>query len=146
MKIQCRTTFDCTYTGVTGRFTPDVLPFVDRAGQPVQSQIHWHRSRNQQRNYETLLQLFGLRTQPMNITRPVSNDGVWELTFDCESEGVYAVHGDADELAGLKIDCEGVPMVLGLTESKTETPVMTAAGSEQNIWFQTINTPETNYE
>lgn len=140
MKILCRTLFDCSLTGITGSFRPGEIPFKDRADQDIRSQQDWNRSRNQQRNYETLTQIFGLRTQPQNITRPVKIDHVWQFEFDSESEGVFDVYGDPDPLAGLKLDCDGVPMVLNLTEDKDVAPTIRTQGEQQNIWFETINT------
>ena len=140
MKILCRTLFDCSRTGITGTFRSAELPFKDRANQDIRSQQDWNRSRNQQRNYETLLQIFGLRTQPQNITKPVKIDHAWQFEFDSESEGVFDVYGNLDPLAGLKLDCDGVPMVLNLTECKDVTPTIRTQGPQQNIWFETINT------
>jgi hypothetical protein len=113
---------------------------MDRAGQMVNNHPDWNRSRNQQRNYETLLQIFGLRTQPQEITQPVRDNGVWQFTFESESEGVFEMHGNQDPLAGLKLDCDGVPMMLNLTEQSGLAPVLTTQGEQQNIWFETINT------
>jgi hypothetical protein len=140
MKIQCRTLFDCTRTGVTGVFRASEIPYQDRAGQPVHNQQDWHRSRNQQRNYETLLQIFGLRTQPQEITQPQLIDGMWQFSFVSESEGVFDMHNNPDPLAGLLVDCEGVPMVTGLGESPDITTVLITQGNQQNIWFTSINT------
>ena len=140
MKIQCRTLFDCTRTGVTGAFRISEIPYQDRAGQPVHNHEHWHRSRNQQRNYETLLQIFGLRTQPQEITQPARIDGMWQFSFVSESEGVFDMHNNPDPLAGLLVDCEGVPMVAGLGEQPGIATVLTTQGDQQNIWFTSINT------
>lgn len=140
MKILCRTLFDCSLTGVTGSFRPGELPFKDRAAQDIRNQADWNRSRNQQRNYETLTQIFGLRTQPQNITKPAKTEHVWHFEFDSESEGVFDVYGDPDPLAGLKLDCDGVPMVLNLTEDRDVAPTIRTQGPQQNIWFETINT------
>ena len=140
MKIQCRTLFDCTRTGVTGSFRASEIPYQDRAGQPVHNQQDWHRSRNQQRNYETLLQIFGLRTQPQEITQPALIDGMWQFDFVSESEGVFDMHNNPDPLAGLLVDCEGVPMVTGLGEQPGIASVLTTQGDQQNIWFTSINT------
>ena len=118
MKIVCRTLFDCSLTGVTGHFRPSEIPFVDRAGQQVRDQPDWNHSRNQQRNWETLLQIISLRTQPADLSVPTQKDGVWEFEFRSESQGVFEVYGDPDHLAGLRIDCEGVPMVTGLNEQE----------------------------
>lgn len=140
MKILCRTLFDCSRTGITGNFRVAELPFKDRTNQDIRNQQDWNQSRNQQRNYETLTQIFGLRTQPQNLTLPVRIDGAWQFEFESESEGVFDVYGDADPLAGLKLDCEGVPMVLNLNEIPGLAPTIRTQGSQQNIWFDTINT------
>jgi len=140
MKIQCRTLFDCTRTGVTGAFRSSEIPYQDRAGQPVHNHENWHRSRNQQRNYETLLQIFGLRTQPQEITQPARIDGMWQFSFVSESEGVFDMHNNSNPLAGLLVDCEGVPMVAGLGEQPGIATVLTTQGDQQNIWFTSINT------
>jgi len=140
MKILCRTLFDCSRTGITGNFRSAELPFKDRADQDIRSQQDWNRSRNQQRNYETLTQIFGLRTQPLNITLPIKISGSWQFEFDSESEGVFDVYGDVDPLAGLKLDCDGVPMVLNLNEQLGVEPTIRTQGPQQNIWFETINT------
>jgi hypothetical protein len=140
MKIQCRTLFDCTRTGVTGAFRASEIPYQDRAGQPIDNQQNWHRSRNQQRNYETLLQIFGLRTQPQEITQPALIDGMWQFSFVSESEGVFDMHNNPDPLAGLLMDCDGVPMVTGLGEQSSIAAVLITQGDQQNIWFTSINT------
>jgi hypothetical protein len=139
MKIQCRTLFDCNRTGVTGLFRSSEIPYTDRAGQMVHNQTDWNRSRNQQRNYETLLQIFGLRTQPQEITQPVCQNNAWQFSFEIETPGVFEVYGNDDILAGLKVDCEGVPMMLNLTEQSIAVPVLTTSGEHQNIWFDAIN-------
>ena len=139
MKITCRTLFDCSRTGVTGHYRSSEIPFVDLVGQTVHNQSDWNHSRNQQRNWETLLQLIGLRTQPQDVTDPTHNDGVWEFEFTSESNGVFEVHGNDDPLAGLKTDCEGVPMMLNLQEQPSLAPTITTMGTDQNIWFSAVN-------
>ena len=144
MKIKCQTTFDCTRTGVTGTFRASAIPYMDRAGQTVDNQQAWNRSRNQQRNYETLLQIFGLRTQPQDITEPVCHNNLWQFDFETENEGVFDIYNDSNPLAGLLIDCEGVPMIANLTEKFSNTSVLVTAGENLNMWFEVINTPSEN--
>lgn len=139
MKIICRTLFDCTFTGVTGHYRSSEIPFKDRAGRTIANQQDWSYSRNQQRNWETLVQIISLRTQPIDLTVPVKNNNVWEFEFKSESEGVFEVFGNLDPLAGLKQDCEGVPMMLNLTEQSEITPTIETLGHNQNIWFSTVN-------
>lgn len=139
MKVLCRTLFDCTRTGVTGHFRSPELPFQDRAGQTVATYQDWTRSRNQQRNYETLLQIFGLRTQPQEITEPVCVDHVWSFSFESENESVFAQDGNPDALASLKQDCNNIPMMTGLTEKPNIEPALNTRPGKENIWFELVN-------
>lgn len=63
----------------------------------------------------------------------------WEFSFESETEAVFEIANNPDPLAGLKQDCDGVPMVLKLQEHTITLPVLTTAGTNQNIWFKTIN-------
>jgi hypothetical protein len=100
----------------------------------------WNRARNQQRNWESLLQIMSLRTQPMNVVPPTKHKDGWHFEFDVEAEGVLGSEFGSDDLAGLVSDCEGVPMVTGLDESGVITATLHAQGTDQNIWFAAINT------
>jgi len=100
----------------------------------------WNRARNQHRNWEALLQVISLRTQPMNITRPVKHTDGWHFEFDVEAPGVLGSGYDSNDLAGLMADCEGVPMVTGLDELTVLTATLHATGTDQNIWFTAVNT------
>ena len=139
MQIQCRTLFDITQTGTTGHFKPSHVPANDRAGQAITDQQTWTKSRNQQRNLETITQILQLRTQIFNATVPAEHNGYWTFSFEVEFENIYQL--DDDEFGILKQDADGVPMLIGLTEEYALTPVLTTTGSQQNIWFEhvTIN-------
>jgi hypothetical protein len=50
------------------------------------------------------------------------------------------MHNNPDPLAGLKSDCEGVPMMLNLTEQPAMAPTIATSGTDQNIWFSAVNT------
>lgn len=139
MKIICKTLFDCTYTGVTGNFKPGQIPFDDRAGQAIRNVTDWNRARNQQRNWETILQLISLNTQPQDIVLPQCINDTWQFEFRVESADVFAANNNPDPLAGLKQNCTGVPMITNLGETTDIEPVLCAAGPDQNIWFEAIN-------
>ena len=140
MKVLCRTLFDCTFTGVTGHFRESQLPYATKSGLLLQTQADWNRARNQHRNWESLVQVISLRTQPMNMTRPVKSQDAWHFEFEVEAEGVLGGGHNTDDLAGLISDCEGVPMVTGLDEPIVLTATLHAHGTDQNIWFTAINT------
>lgn len=140
MKVMCHTLFDCTYTGVTGHFRESQLPYTTKTGLMLQTQADWNRARNQHRNWEALLQVISLRTQPMNITRPAKHDDGWYFEFEVEAEGVLSSGYNSDDLAGLIADCDGVPMIVGLDETEVLTATLHAHGHDQNIWFTAVNT------
>jgi len=139
MKIICKTLFDCTYTGITGNFKASQVPFVDRAGNKIENLLSWNHSRNQQRNWETILQIISLNAQPQNVSIPTIIGSAWEFEFFVESDSVFGLSNDADPLAGLKQNCNNVPMITGLREQTKLEPVLVTSGDKQNIWFQTIN-------
>ena len=139
MKIVCRTTFDCSYTGVTGHFRSSEIPFTDRAGQLISNQAAWHRARNQQRNWETLMQVIGLKTQPLNVTKPIHKEHAWEFEFVAEATGVFSITDNPDPVAGLKQDFDGVPIMVDLNEKSGVVSTVTTTGPDQNIWLDTIN-------
>jgi len=136
MRIRCETLFDCSATGVTGHFRSSQMPFSDATGTLIQTQDEWNRARNKQRNWETLLQILGLRCQLLDIASPKVDQGRWQFEFSVEQTGVLDENND---FAALLRDCEGVPMILDLDECSGIVPMISTMGPCQNIWFQTVN-------
>lgn len=128
---------------------------TDRAGQTVRNEQDWHRSRNQQRNWETLIQLLSLRTQPMQLIDPravtldhVDQQGlgshyrgpqqVWLFDFAVESDMIF--HSGDDATALLKSDSEQVPMILGIGETAQDMPnYITQDPIYRNVWFGSLD-------
>lgn len=136
MIIRVRTLFDCSPTGVTGHFQYGKLPFNDRTGTVISNERDWHRSRNQQRNWETIMQIISLRAQPLNITDTVKVDQTWQFEFEVEAQGVYSVNEDVHNIDSLYADCNGVPMMTNLQEA---ADVGQELDPKNNIWFECIN-------
>ena len=136
MKILVKTLFDCSETGTTGNFRPSQLPYRDRNDYLIQDHAAWSRSRNKQRNFETLLQVFGLRTQLENVGPVECIDHGWQFEFEIANPAVY---GDAESLYLLLQDCEGVPMLTELDEKMPLKSMLSTQGQDQNIWFSPIN-------
>lgn len=126
----CYTLIDITNTGV-------IRDSVD---------AHLHKLRNQQRNWETLLQVLSLRAQPIILDNPVCleskelqdysfgkeylNGNVWTCKFTCEHVGAY-------DVSLLEKDVNHVPVVSGLNETITlHTPVFLSDGPLKNIYFK----------
>jgi hypothetical protein len=119
MRIICSTRFDITATEVRSNFQAHRMPFVDSAGNMISDVSAWQRSRNQQRNWETLNQIVSLRVLPTDISIPVlqHKDDVRIWTFDFSIDNPAALETDGDPLGELKRDTAGVPMIIGLNES-----------------------------
>lgn len=139
MKILCRTLFDCSRTGTTGHFRLSQLPFDDRQGKVIDNLQTWTYSRNQQRNFETIMQMISLRAQPTVVQDPTEHNGEWQFEFEVETPGVYSQTGHSDDTSALLAECEGTPMIQGLQETLTTANCLHTSGAEQNIWFETIN-------
>jgi len=139
MKILCQTLFDCSYTGTTGHFRVGHVPYQDEQGQTITNITDWNRSRNQQRNYETILQMISLRAQPEILSRPQCQENLWQFEFAVETAGVYSNDGTADSTAQLLTECAGTPMITGLNEQSGIEPCLIVQGNDQNIWFKTVN-------
>ena len=139
MNILCRTLFDCSQTKTTGHFRSSQLPFVDGSGKTIRNLDDWTYSRNQQRNFETIMQMISLRAQPEIIRTPMENNGTWEFEFAVEQAGVYSVDGKLESTAGLLIECNGTPMIVGLNEKQSLEPMLITQGHQQNIWFESVN-------
>ena len=107
--------------------------------------------RNQQRNWETVLQVIGLRAQPQLVEGPVCHEYTvdnttlfgemyygqqkcWIFTFGVEHEDVYLL--DGDPVGWLDHDFAQVPIICGLEETaRFILPIFYPFGSIKNIYF-----------
>jgi hypothetical protein len=139
MKFICQTLFDITATGTTGHCKNTRMPFQDLAGQIIRDEDSWHRSRNQQRNWETITQILSLRTQLFELTQPIQdNTGTrWMFEFETEFDGVYGP--DSDPTQVLRSDATGVPMLRELNNIPDLEPFLITEGPGQNIWFAPLS-------
>ena len=135
MILLCRTLFDITKTNVSNR---------RKTMDMITSEII--KQRNQQSNYETIIQIISLRSLPENISEPkiiqtnLRTFGIstncdvkcWEFEFEVLQNSVFS--DGSNELAKLYHDCLDVPMIIGLEEMKDLTPAL----SYNNIYFEII--------
>lgn len=140
MKVRCRCCFDITATGVKHNFNGARLPFRDKTGAVIDSEKAWHRSRNQQRNWETLLQIISLRTLPAEVTdpRPVQDavQKYWQFDFVVDQPGSLQLDGDPVGL--LLNDSDGVPMHKDLNEDDIAADCLIPKGSGANVFFDVL--------
>lgn len=136
--IVCWTLADITSTGYTRR--PSGI--VDT------------KLRNQQRNYETFLQLISMRNQPTVLIHPTKMEGkdinampfgkiylqdlgfkynVWMFAFECEQESVFA--NTSSLLGTLLDDFDGVPIITGLDENAKISNTINTIGDKCNTFF-----------
>lgn len=133
--IRCRTLFDITATGTRGGFRSLQPGQRDESGRVITDLEQWHRSRNQQRNWETLNQIISLRCLPQEIQRPRCENHTWEFVFRVDS---LAALSNEQVLGALINDCADVPMILGLDEKPGLAPFLLVQGPKTNIWFEEI--------
>jgi hypothetical protein len=129
--IKIHTDFDITNTGVVRNYKGGMLP-CKVGDKTITTEEEWTKLRRQQSNWETLIQMISLRTQPIRI-RTTINKSDWTLEFDIESVDVYRKGNDPIGL--LKEDIENVPLLTGLDEHK-ELEVEQTDGTP-NVRFET---------
>lgn len=147
--ISCYTLFDITDTGIRSHIRSAKFPMTDKHGNQIKNESDWICARNQQRNWETILQVLSLRTQPLRIIGPrkVCTTGfserggvyayAWKFTFESEHEQVFG--DDNNRFRNLKNDCDGVPMLTGLGESMKLTPYLITQNRFINTYFEINN-------
>lgn len=108
------------------------------------------KARNQQRNWETIVQILSLRAQPIMLDEPSiiedelqyhqfgemfsGTHKIWMFKFGIEHDGAYG-----EDFKTLKFDCNLVPIITGLDETvKIRIPVFSAYLDECNIYFTQI--------
>lgn len=111
------------------------------------------KSRNQQRNWETISQILGLRTQLLDLkyvgmesvdlsqhSFGIDYHGihnVWSFEFAVEYDDVYSLN--SDRYGALKNDFKIAPIILGLDETVNATiPLFAVSGPNKNIYFKTL--------
>jgi len=131
------------------------LPYTAKDGITVNTEEELTKARNQQRNWETIKQLLGLRTQAQVDVEPyVINDAslasiglkrhagrIWTFEFSTEFAEVYDIHGKP--LQGLIDDFDSIPMLVGLDEDcENLEPYITTKGPRLNTRFVELDEQE----
>lgn len=146
-RIRCYTLFDITQTNVTARRAP--LHYTS------DEFIAWEKKRNTQCNYDTILQVISLRSQPEEVTKPVdsiinfktfNNFGFlfddeedqtcWSFDFTVTHQSVF--NDGISELGALASDCDGVPMIKIGTEWQKLPNFLDSSPELKNIHFEVL--------
>jgi hypothetical protein len=142
-RISCYTLFDITKTGVINRGRPR---------DDVEDTENWFIKRNTQCNFDTILQVISLRSQPEVVLEPKiieviidknSNFGtkyqdnkkhiVWMFDFEVQHSSVF--EDNVSELGALYKDCDGVPMLKSGKEIKNLDEQLSIDNIKKNIYF-----------
>jgi len=141
--IVCYTLIDITNTNFVRRPKTDAETFM----------------RNQQRNYETFIQLISLRSQPIITHQPkkISNIDIEKYNFgeyympsvfkyDVWSFGFDSEHMDSygtvqSPVGSLNHDFDSVPVIEGLTETAKIHHMINTQGTRTNTYFSSIINP-----
>ena len=132
ISIICQTSFDITCTGTTGFFKAERLPFNDQSGAIISNQSDWLISRNKQRNFETLLQILGLRTQVFYDSPPIKQNDHWLFDFFVENDSVYSESSDLDILHK---DANSIPMLIISDNGEVHASMTFTDGNSPNLQF-----------
>lgn len=112
-KIEIKTRIDITNTNVRHR------------GQGTEKEL------NQNRNYTTFLQVFGLRSVFSISQEPVKENGFWTMIIDTDRDDVFLNEGDP--VGFLKKDLDSVPIIVDLDEEvKIKNALITTSGKTPN--------------
>jgi hypothetical protein len=140
-RLACFTLFDITKTGVLNRARPSDDTVID----------DWAYKRNTQCNFDTIIQVISLRSQPDVVTEPKkkvikldknSNFGytyhnlelpVWSFDFEVHHSSVF--EDGIEELGALYKDCTGVPMIKCGTEYDKISNILDSNNTTRNIYF-----------
>ena len=138
-RIRCYTLFDITKTNITSRTKPD--DSVER----------WVHKRNTQCNFDTILQIISLRSQPEVVKPPqrIQIDSsyfgskyrekslyCWVFEFEVFHSSVF--DNGLSELGSLYTDCDYVPMIQTNTESVELSAFLDTSFELKNIHFEII--------
>lgn len=147
-RLTCYVLFDITRTGVIHRIKPgeDEDPHA------------WRYRRNTQCNFDTVLQLISLRSQPEILSDPIrievsfpeyekfgflfenaeeSKIPCWKFDFEVQHPSVF--DDGVSELGGLYRDCDQIPMILCGTEWAKLPALLDTSPELRNIYFEIHN-------
>lgn len=143
-RITCYTLFDITNTGILNRARPGEDQILEE----------WLHKRNTQANFDALLQIISLRSQPEVIKKPEKISIVFEefkkfgffylqqeqCTYPCwifefEVQHPSVFNDEGNELGHLYNDCDGVPMTKCGTECEFLSNFLDCSPELRNIYF-----------
>ena len=146
-RLSCYVLFDVTHTGVMNRSRPQDADTVN-----------WLHRRNTQCNFDTILQVISLRSQPDVVKLPQkieitdkeldffgfsyfqnTDDDTrycWKFEFEVQHSSVFA--DSHDTLGALYKDCDGVPMINCDEQHDFSSTFLNTTTELKNIHFEVL--------
>jgi hypothetical protein len=130
MELEIYTLVDITKTNITRNFKSQ--------GSPL-TQIQWDFLRNQQRNWDVVVQLLGLRSQPNNITDPIllENSDYKFSAYNNQKLSVWKFFVSFEHYIPIHLlleDFNNIPIITSLNESvKISSPIFSTSGPNTNL-------------
>jgi hypothetical protein len=151
MRIKCYTLYDITQTNVNFRKKNTEIVPADEM-----------KKRSQQSNFETILQIINMRSQPEEISeseltviniddlkdfnfgylyeksynKTINKINIWSFTFSVDHADVF--NNGINDLGSLSDDCNQVPMILKLEETFKLSNQMNISDEQRNIYFEIL--------
>lgn len=143
-RICCYTLFNITETGVMNRSKPSLDDIED-----------WIHKRNSQCNFDTVLQVISLRSQPDVVKLPVKkrlqeedlekfgflfkyNEDIeqyyWKFEFEVHHTSVF--ENGITDFGALYSDCSGVPMIVFDEQPQSLVDFLNISDELKNIHFE----------
>lgn len=146
------TLVDITRTDTLRLFNQNVISTYNKIGTLITGELVWNFSRNQQRNWQTVLQLVNLRDKALYITSPAFLNNrdlkkykfgkkylgfhtVWSLQFSLTSFNTYEEKISAIDF--LLHDFNKIPIITKLSETvNLPTSCFETTGEYQNTYIR----------
>ena len=151
MRIKCYTLYDITQTNVNFRKKNTEIVPADEM-----------KKRSQQSNFETILQIINMRSQPEEISeseltviniddlkdfnfgylyeksynKTINKINIWSFTFSVDHADVF--NNGINDLGSLSDDCNQVPMILKLEETFKLSNQMNISDEQRDIYFEIL--------
>jgi len=144
-KIGIATLFDITKTNISRGYRP----VLAQSHSTYHTEKDWTKARNQQTNFETLVQVISLRANPFDISTPqecnvqldefgyhMFKGKCWFFSFAVESDALFR---KGDNPVGLLLeDLNNVPMIAGLNDEVINSPHLVTDQEQNNIYIQMV--------
>ena len=145
---------DITATGLVAPYDSKFKQIIDDNDTVINSERSWNKSRNKQRNWETVVQVLGLRSFPNILYTPVTKfdnlsnydfgsnyigkENIWVFRFTTEQAGLFAGINSSTEL--LDLDLHQVPITINLDETVHIDPsiIDTQSTNTRNLYTKII--------